>query len=252
MNFCFLPTKENHGKGTKNEEAVLFLSLVKKAFLCTLFIVFIAGLTFGQTPTNPTPKSKPKFIFGGVNMVAYKGSLQESYKRWTPAIQTGLSVAAKENMNLVFGLSFGQFIGEDRTYRLPANSDLSLTPSNRFKTNFISFTAEAQFKAFEYKNFKLLASIGLGLFRFSPLDFEGNDLVSKPRSRERTEDYSQNTLQLPIQMVAQYWFKEGLGVAIQGGWHNVGSRYLDNMDKLANNDRPDNLAVFKFLILGKI
>ncbi len=224
----------------------LFLWMVKKNLLFLFFLI----LSFSPVWAGKERIPKPKHLFAGLNMVAYKGSLQDSYKRWTPALQAGLSVGVRKNMNLTFGLTIGQVIGEDRSYRLPATADASLSPVNRFKTNFISLGAEFQFKALEYKGFKLFGSLGLGLFNFSPKDFEGNELVNRTRTRNRSEDYGQNAIQFPIQMVAQYWFNPKLGIGFQGGWLNVNSRYLDNMDKLANNSRGDNVAVFRFQVLA--
>ncbi len=238
--------KENIIIWLKNLKSGLFLGRVKRTILFFLVINFSIAYAWAGKDRI----SKPKHFFAGLNIVAYKGSLQDSYKRWTPALQAGLSVGVRKNINLTFGLTFGQFIGEDRNYRLPATADASLSPVNRFKTNFISLGAEFQFKALEYKGFKLFGSLGLGLFNFSPKDFEGNELVNRTRTRNRSEDYGQNAIQFPIQMVAQYWFNPKLGIGFQGGWLNVNSRHLDNMDKLANNSRGDNVAVFRFQVLA--
>lgn len=215
-----------------------------------LFLLIFLACLSAQTWAEDNREKKSRHLFGGLNMVAYRGSLQDSYLRWTPALQTGLSIGVRKNLNLVFGLTFGKVIGEDRNYRLPSGADISLNPVNRFQTSFASFAAEMQFKAFEYKGFRLLGSLGLGLMHFTPRDFEGNDLAPQIRTRNRSETYAQNALQFPLQLIAQYWFKPGLGIGFQGGWLNVNSRYLDNMDELAGNSRGDNVAVFRFLVMA--
>lgn len=198
------------------------------------------------------PQKKNKFLFGSFNAVAYKGSLQETYKRWTPAFQAGLVIEVKKKLKVQFSGTYGHIIGEDRNYRLPANANPDLVPLSRFRTDFFSFGVDFQYLAFEHKGFQLLGSLGFGIFRFSPKDFNGNDLSTKSRTRATGETYNQNAFQMPIHLIAQYWFKPQLGFGFQAGWLNVNNPYLDNMDQLSTNSRRDNVAVVRFQVLTKI
>jgi hypothetical protein len=51
---------------------------------------------------------------------------------------------------------------------------------------------------------------------------------------------------LPTRLGIAHQFQNGLTLGLQAGWMNTMSRYLDNMDKLSNNDNRDNLAIFLF------
>jgi hypothetical protein len=189
---------------------------------------------------------RKKFLMLGFNSVAYKGSLQSSYKRWTPAFQVGIKFEKRKKVNGMISIGFGEIIGEDRTYQKPTNAQDDVNPVSRFRTSFFTLGYEAQILLFKYKSLKVFAGLGLGLFRFTPKDQAGESLVLKDKTRERGEEYSTNSLFLPTHLGLQYMFPNQMGLGFQVGYLNVSSRYLDNMDKLSSNDSGDNVAAFRF------
>jgi hypothetical protein len=192
---------------------------------------------------------RSRFVSGGFAAVAYKGSLQSGYQRWTPAYQAGLLLEKKKFISSYIGIGFGTYIGEDRSYRLPAKADPALQPSKTIEAGFFTLHYEARFLLFRYRNLRIQACQGIGLFRFSVRDREGNLLSDKPRTRASGESYSQNSFFFPGSLMLQYRFPNEMGIGFQMGWFNTTSPYLDNMDQLAQNKTRDNLASFRFHIL---
>jgi hypothetical protein len=188
---------------------------------------------------------KRHLVFG-LYSVAYKGSLQNSYARWTPAYQLGVRFQMRKHVDGQFHVSFGRFIGEDRDYKLPSRASIGVSPASRFESRFFAMVYETQFRLFRYKGFKLFFSQGIGLFRFSVRDWDGNRLLERDRTREKGETYREISLMLPTRLGIAHQFQNGLTLGLQAGWMNTMSRYLDNMDKLSNNDNRDNLAIFLF------
>jgi hypothetical protein len=189
---------------------------------------------------------RKKYLVLGLNTVAYKGSLQSTYARWTPAYQIGIRFEKKKILNGMFSVTFGSVIGEDRAYKLPSKANQSLVPVSRFKTSFFSLHYEAQLLLFRYKGLKLFASQGIGLFRFSVKDWEGNNLATKDRTRNKAETYRENVASLPTQLGLQYNFNNNMTLGFQAGLMNTFTDYLDNMKELSNNNNSDNVAVYRF------
>lgn len=189
-----------------------------------------------------------RFLSAGFSAVSYKGSLQSSYLRWTPAYQAGMLLEKRKLYSSYFGIGFGAYAGEDRSYRLPARADQSLQPVTAFEGSFFTLHYEARFLLFRYGGFRVQACQGIGLFRFAVKDRGGSKLSEKPRSRANGENYSQNSFFFPTSVMIQYRFQNHLGLGFQAGWFNNSSAYLDNMSQLSMNENKDNLAAFRFHI----
>jgi hypothetical protein len=213
-----------------------------KSGLLFLFVFVLLG----SVQARDTTKVRKKFLVFGLSANSYKGSLQSGYARWTPSYQLGLRFEKNKNVNGMISLCFGSVVGEDRLYQIPAKADPSVTPVNRFRTNFFGLGYEGQLILFRYHGLKVYASLGLGLFRFSVKDWDGNSLFEKDRTREKNESYSEVTIFRPTKIGFQYRFKNEMSLGMQGGWLNPSTAYLDNMNKLSNNKTRDNIAVFHF------
>lgn len=211
-------------------------------------LFFCCILLPGLVEAADSLKVRKKQLVAGFQAVAYRGSLQDSYLRWTPAYQFGLRFEKKKQINGMLSVSFGKFIGENILYKLPASADPSLLPVNRFTTRFFSLHYEAQLLLFSYHGFKLYASQGIGIYRFTVSDNNGTNLRDRDRTRAKGEDYRELTLCLPTQLGFRYTFSNRLAVGIQAGWTNVQSRYLDNMDQLSDNQTRDNMAQWRFQV----
>ena len=145
----------------------------------------------------------------------------------------------------MLSLSFGKVIGESRDYKIPNNTKPNITPVNRFETSFFSLSYEVQILLFHYRTFRIIASQGIGLFRFSPSDWDGNSLIDRDRTRNIGESYSVNVLQFPTQIGLQYGFSNGMAFGFQAGLLNPNTEYIDNMDALSNSDQKDNIATYR-------
>jgi hypothetical protein len=218
------------------------MKLLRRILLVGLFFTSISSVGFAVDSLHVR---KRHAVFG-LYAVAYKGSLQNSYARWTPAYQFGMRFRLKKHVNGLLHVSFGRFIGEDRNYKLPSRASIGVAPVSRFESRFFAMGYEAQFRLFQSKGFELFVSQGIGLFRFSVRDWDGNRLLERDRTRERGETYREMTLMLPTRLGMSYQFSNGFLAGIQAGWMNTTTRFLDNMDQLSNNDNRDNLAVFLF------
>jgi hypothetical protein len=187
-------------------------------------------------------------FYAGFAAVAYKGSLQSTYLRWTPSYHAGMLIEGKKLLSSSVGIGLGSYIAEDRNYRLPAKADPSLQPLAAIEGNFFTLSYELRFLLFRYHGLRIQFCQGLGLFRFSVKDREGNQLSEKPRSRAAGETYSQNSFFFPSSLFLQYQFSNQMALGIQAGWYNNSSAYLDNMKQLAQNETRDNLASVRFLL----
>lgn len=203
-------------------------------------------ISFSAICQNKEPIPGQKFLVAGFSAVSYKGSLSSGYTRWTPAYQLGLQFKKRKLINGQISLTFGQFIGEDRSYRTPTNAKPGVQPLSKFKTDFISLAYEAQILLFEYQSFRIMASAGVGFFRFIPKDWEGNSLTERDRTRNPGESYNSISLSIPAQIAVRYSFSNNMSFGLQAGWYNTTSKYLDNMDELSNNSQSDNIAFYRF------
>jgi hypothetical protein len=206
----------------------------------------LISASFYSLFAKDTLSVRNKFLVAGANALAYKGSLQKSYARWTPGFQFGVYFQKRKLVNGMLTATFGQVIGEDRDYSKPAKFSDQIQPVSKFQTNIFSLQYELQLLLFRYKGFRLFASQGIGFLRFTPKDWEGNSLIEKDRTRAPDESYSKNSIQFPTQVGLQYWFPNKMGFGIQAGWLNSTSKFIDNMSKLSGNEVADNIATFRF------
>jgi len=209
-----------------------------------VFLVFLTTLSTGFSADSLVVRKK--FLLIGANAMAYKGSLQNAYTRWTPGFQVGIRFQKKKNINGMLSATFGKVIGEDRSYTKPSKFSDQIQPVSKFQTSIFSLQYEAQFLLFRHKGFRVFVSQGIGIFRFTPEDWDGNTLFEKDRTRNVGESYSKTSLQFPTQLGLQYWFPNQMGFGFQVGWLNPLTNYIDNMSDLSNNEVSDNIAVFRF------
>lgn len=210
---------------------------------------FLSIILLGSAQASDTTATRKKFFLTGFNAVSYKGSLSPSYTRWTPAYQIGMAFQKRRLLNGVVSLTFGQFIGESRDYKIPADAKPNLEPVKRFKTDFISVNYDLNILLFEYKSFRLSVSQGIGFFRFIPKDWDGNNLADRNRTRNPDETYNSISLAFPTQIGLRYSFANGMAFGLQAGWYNTVSNYLDNMSELANTNQGDNVATYRMQFL---
>lgn len=212
-----------------------------------LFLLWL-GVPVILQAADSTRSRKP-MLLAGMHAVAYKGSLQEGYSRWTPGYQLGVAFRKRKLINGLISVSFGRFIGEDRDYKLPSWADPAQPVVTRFETSYFALHYEAQATLFSYHGFRVVASQGIGLFRFTVRDWEGTSLSSRDQTRKKGESYGSSALTLPTQIGVRYRFPGGAEVQAQAGWMNVLSPFLDNMNELGPEKGNDNLAAFRLQVL---
>jgi hypothetical protein len=198
----------------------------------------------GKVPSDSSQRYQ--YACAGFSAIAYKGSLESGYNRWTPAYHAGILLEKRKFFSSFIGLGFGSYIADDRSYRLPARADQTLQPVPAIEGSFFTLHYEARLTLFRYKSLRIQACQGIGLFRFTVRDRNGNNLSDKPKSRAAGEFYSQNSFFFPSSLMLHYSFPNRIGLGFQAGWFNTVTSYLDNMNQLSLNNNGDNLAAFRF------
>lgn len=188
---------------------------------------------------------RKKSLFGGFCAASYKGSLSSTYAKWTPAYQIGIRFEKKKRINGMISICFGSVIGEDRNYKVPSGTNSNITPVNKFETTFTGIQYDARILLFHYKSFRFFMSQGLGLMRFTPKDWDGNNLTTRDRTRKQGESYNSTSLMFPTQIAMMVNFQNGMAIGFQAGWVNTLTNYLDNMDQLSSSGNGDNMAMYK-------
>lgn len=219
---------------------------MKSWFAGLMLFICLFARAEGKAPADSSRRYR--YLCAGFSAVSYKGSLESGYIRWTPAFHAGILFEKKRLFSNYFGLGFGSYTAEDRSYRLPANADQSLLPASAIDGRFFTLHYEARFLIFRYKRLRIQVCQGIGLFRFTVMDRDGNNLSEKSRSRAVGESYSQNSFFFPSNLMLHYTFPNRIGLGFQAGWFNTVSSYLDNMDQLSLNGNRDNLAAYRFHI----
>jgi hypothetical protein len=86
---------------------------------------------------------------------------------------------------------------------------------------------------------------GIGITRFNPVDEQNTDLKNQTNTRAIGETYNSITISTPLYMGINYHLNNGMAIALQAGWWNTNTPYLDNIDKLSNNTGNDNVASYR-------
>lgn len=186
-----------------------------------------------------------KFLELGVSPLSYKGDLSQGYENWTSGFHIGLKRNTKEKWNGHFNLMIGNVTGQNPEYTYPASSS---TPSLFFKTNLISLNYDLQYNLLKKNNFILYISQGIGLLRFSPKDEENNSLSDKFTTRAKDENFNNISFIFPHYIGFIYFLKNSYGLGMNIGRINPATDYIDNISKLSNYKKPDNIFSFRFSI----
>jgi len=243
-------SRQHSGKNLRKENFTFsfVFPFVKSLFSEMKWLLVIASVLLINVSVNAADSTKirKKFLVVGASALAYKGSLQESYARWTPGFQVGIKFEKRKLVNGMLSATFGKLIGENRNYQKPSKFGDEIQPVSKFQTTFFSLQYEAQVLLLTYHGFRIFASQGIGLFRFTPQDWDGNSLFEKDRTRNKGESFSKNAIQFPTQIGFQYWFPNQMGFGFQAGWFNTLTKFIDNMSDLSTNEISDNVAAFRF------
>jgi hypothetical protein len=214
--------------------------VIVKTFLTLL--LFLPFSCFSQI------EKVSKFIEVGISPLSYKGDLSQGYEKWTSAFHIGLKRNTKKKVNGHFDLMIGSVEGQNINYAY----NTSASPNKFFKTNVASLNYDIQFNILKKERYILYISQGIGLIRFVPKDEFGEELSGKFNTRAKNEIFNNISFMFPQSIGFMYFFKNDYGAGFQLGRLTPATDYIDNISKLSNYKKPDNIFMFKFSVLAPI
>jgi len=194
-----------------------------------------------------TQKVANRYFTIGLSANAFKGSLQNSYRTFTPALHLGLLLNRKRRLNGSFNIAIGSYTADNGLNESQTIS--GKTPNNFVQSTFFALNYGLHIHVIKTTRFQWFLGTGVGLFRFNPKDEQGNGLISQKNTRKSTESYSNVTTTFPIYSGVNWFHKSGYGIGFQAGWWNTTSPYLDNVNELSTEKRNDNLLSYRFTLL---
>jgi hypothetical protein len=214
--------------------------MIVKIFLTLL--LFLPFSCFSQL------EKVSKFIELGISPLSYKGDLSQGYQKWTSAFHIGLKRNTNKKINGHFDLMIGSVTGQNINYSF----NTSATPNSFFKTNLISVNYDIQYNILKKEHYILYISQGIGLMRFVPKDEFNEELIDKFDTRAKNETFNNIAFMFPQSVGIMYFLKNDYGVGFQVGRLTPTTDYIDNISKLSNYKKPDNIFMFKFSFLAPI
>lgn len=180
----------------------------------------------------------------GPSLLSYTGDLNH-YQQVNAGYSLGILLNRKEKWNGRINLSFGRLNGEDRLLNIPPGT---LAPNDYFRTSFFALNYSLHYNMVKTDTWQVYLSQGIGIFRFTPKNADGEDLSEKPDTRAPGETFRNLTVMLPTMAGAGYTFPTGFGAGLETGWYNVLSDYLDNVSELGENG-TDNIFSVRISLL---
>ena len=188
-----------------------------------------------------------RYFMVGLSANAYKGSLSSSYQAFKPAFHIGLQLNRKKRLNGSFNLAIGSYVADNGVQEIAEVN--GRTPNNFATSTFIALHYGLNLYVIKNRFFNWYLGTGFGLMRFNPKDAEGNDLLDQRITRQSNESYSTVTSFIPLNSGLNFFHKSGYGLGFQVGWWNTNTQYLDNVGKLAMEQKNDNLLSYRFSLL---
>ncbi|MBL3656417.1 hypothetical protein [Fulvivirga sediminis] len=201
-----------------------------------LFITLILTVSASWAQELKTP-----WIHTGLSMSAYSGELSR-YDQYGAMFHIGLLLNKNNKFNGNFNLGIGSVRGENRQFRQFDNLDA--IPNRYFKTNYLFLNYDLHYNIIKKEKLIVYISQGIGLFRFTPKDEAGNELLDQTNTRNSDETYNQLTLRLPTSVGAIYFLPNDWGVGLQTGLLNTMTNYIDNISELGEGGN-DNILEFR-------
>lgn len=197
----------------------------------TFFVLLLGHLVLSA-------QDKTRAFFFGYSANSYSGDLS-GYGKFNNALNTGLSLNQNKKLSGELNLRIGSISGESLSVRSPIESYV--------RSRYVSVNFGATIRLINWKDrFKLHLTPGVGLMRFTPRDFENNQLADKNDSRKRGEEYSNIALVLPLKLQVQYEVTPLVAVSYDVGFLNPRTDYLDNLSELADPGNKDNVLLMNF------
>lgn len=202
---------------------------MSKSFLC-ITLLLCALVSNGQ--------DKTRAFFFGYSANSYSGDLS-GYGRFNNAFNAGVSLNQNRKLSGELNVRIGTIIGESLEV---------ISPVERYvQSTYFSLNYGVNVRLLNWKNkFKINIIPGIGLMRFTPKDFEKNELANQNDSRKRGEEYSNITLILPLKFQFHYEITPLVAISYDLGFLNSRTDYLDNLSELADPSDKDNVMLMNF------
>lgn len=211
--------------------------------------VFFSLLIFqvnGQVLEHTMPKLSLVVGFGGTS---YRGDLTNRFESWGGTFHAGLAFNKKKRMNGFLHLMIGGVRGNSRSYVTNSNQTTQIAqPNSYFKTSLISFGYELRINVIKKQSYILYVSPGIALLRFDPKDEYNQSFSNQLLTRASGETYSNISLMLPTKIGGAYYLNKGYGIGCDIGFLNPLTDYIDNISKLGNRNKKDNLLQINLLL----
>jgi len=228
-------------KPNRNRHSAVF----KKIVLTFIFIAtFVSQLLFAQKTESLSPHQPNRYITIGLSANGYKGSLSNSYTVFGPGLHLGLQFNKKKRLNGSFQLFYGQISGDNLNQAFAVRTD-NRKPNSYFKTSLFIASYQLNLNLINTQHLRWYLGTGIGITRFNPVDEQNTDLKNQTNTRAIGETYNSITISTPLYMGINYHLNNGMAIALQAGWWNTNTPYLDNIDKLSNNTGNDNVASYR-------
>lgn len=182
----------------------------------------------------------------GLSPTAYKGDLNSRYSHFGFGWNTSLDIINNKFASSSIQISAGSFTGQEIIGQLSQQSTNPYT--YYFKTSFFSFNYALNFNFIRTKHFHLSLSPGIGLFRFTSKDKNGDKLLEKPSTRGKDESYSPSTFILPVSITGKYILNNNISIQVGIKWLNPQSDYIDNVSTFGSNTRNDKVIQYQFSV----
>ncbi len=177
-------------------------------------------------------QEKHLYISFGPSPVSYKGELSNKYSKWGVSGNISLSTSKGNFLHNELELSKGYFSGQSSSENPSFTNDF-------FKTSFVSVNYALHFNILRKKKINISLSPGIGIFRFTPFDSNGN-------KHTLPEEQGNTSIMLPLKISSEYVFTNNYRIGISARWMSPQTDALDNVVK--KGTKNDKIVQFYFFI----
>ena len=211
--------------------------------IITLFICF--AILFIN---NATAQINKIYIETGISANSYKGSLNQGFGNYTSSYHLGVRFCKKQRFNGRVNISYGHIDGQTPSFIVKDYKGNFVYPANYFNTSILTFNYELNFNVVLKKTYSIYIGAGIGVVKFNVKDQDGNELANNASTRDRGEEYSNNSFIAPVLIGFNYILPNDYRLGIQTQLLNPFTDYLDNTSKWSPYVTSDNVLMFKFFV----
>jgi hypothetical protein len=217
----------------------------KLLFIFTL-LVFLQIPELAKAADSTQAK---KSIEAGIGMYGYRGDLSSSFAYYNAGVHVGLLFHKSKRFNGRMYFFLSSISAGNANYTFLKEDGTQATPNSFFNTALFGFGYDLSLLLYEYKQFKLQFSQGIGLLRFSPKDQQKIKLDDQFETRAEGETYGPIAFSLPTQFSLTYSPVLPISFSLRMGFQNSMSDYLDNISDWGARKKKDNIMFYRFSII---